>query len=154
MKKISFIIKFWFLLLICLCFSNCKKNSEQPIDKLNIVLYDKPLSVIQECIQGKWKLEYEKGGICWPCINYINNFYWDFSIDNKIRQTYNGTLITDATINWKWSKPVNTDYTYIMNFEDKRGIPYLCVVYEIHNDTLVLTDAGYDPVAYFLVKSN
>jgi len=41
-----------------------------------------------------------------------------------------------------------------MNFWDKRGIPYLFVVYEIYNDTLVLTDAGYDPVAYYLVKSN
>lgn len=153
MKKLVFTAELCFLFIVCLCFSNCKKNKE-PIDKSNIVLYDKPLSVIQECIQGKWKLQYEKGGICWNCTNYINNFYWDFGLVNKIRQTYNDTLITDTSIHWEWSKPVNTNYTYIMNFQDKKGIPYLYVVYAIYNDTLVLTDAGYDPVGYYLVKSN
>ncbi len=145
MKKIIIAISF-----ISLAAFNCKKNN----DGINITLHDKPLSVIQSYIQGNWKLQYEKGGICGSCTNYVNNFYWHFSSNNKIQQIYNDTLITDTLINWKWDKPANTDSTYIMNFSDKVGYPYFYVVYEITNDTLVLTDAGYDPVSYFLTKSN
>lgn len=148
--------KFIQSLLIILClptasfyFSGCKKDRS----KVNITLHDKPLSTIQAYIQGNWKLQYEKGGVCWNCTNYISSFYWTFGLNNIVRQIYTDTLITETTIIWKWDKPANSDSTYIMNFFDKRGYPYFYNVYEIKNDTLILTDAGYDPVAYYLTKS-
>lgn len=150
MKQVLKIVYIFLGLMILISIVQCKKNSEQ----LNISLHDKPLSVIQSYVQGNWKLQYEKGGFCATCTNYINNFYWNFTKDNKIQQTYNNTLITDTIINWEWSKPANVDSTYIINFSDKRGIPYFYVAYEIKNDTLVLMDAGNDPVSYYLTKSN
>ncbi|MEO6948956.1 MAG: hypothetical protein ABI123_04950, partial [Ginsengibacter sp.] len=119
MKKIIFGILF-----ISLVSFNCKKNNDGlKKDGLNISLHDTSLSVIQKYIQGNWKLQYEKGGICGNCTNYIDNFYWRFGLDNKIQQTYNRTSITDTSINWSWGKPAITDSTYLLNFPDKRGIP-------------------------------
>jgi hypothetical protein len=148
-KPTQSLLLFLCLLIALFYFSGCKKDG----NRVNITLHNKPLSTIQSYIKGKWKLEYEKGGICWNCTNYIDNFYWTFGSNNKVQQTYNDTLITETSIVWKWDKPANTDYTYIMNFSDKRGYPYFYNVYEIKNDTLILTDAGYDPVAYYFTKS-
>jgi hypothetical protein len=39
--------------------AGCEK---MPADTRNITLYNQPLSVIKHCIQGKWKVVYEKGG--------------------------------------------------------------------------------------------
>lgn len=123
------------------------------------MLYNKPLSVIQENIQGNWKLEYEKGGFCSTCINYFNNvsYLWQFNTDNKIKRIYNDSVFTDTTIKWIRDLGIytNGDSTYIMNFYDKRGYPYNYIVDEIYNDTLILHDAyAVDAVFYHFIKSN
>jgi hypothetical protein len=143
-----------------LWFSNCKKNVEPPVDKSNIVLYNKPLSVIQECIKGKWKLEYEKGGICSICINnsFRNvSYIWQFNKNNKIKRIYNDSVFTDSRIKWirDLGTYTNGDYTYIMHFSDKRAYPYDYIVDRIYNDTLILYDAyTVDAVSYHFIKSN
>ena len=125
---------------------------------LTITLYNKPLGTTQSYIQGKWKLEYEMGGICASCKNYFNNvnYLWQFSSGNKIKQTYNDTVFTDTTITWirDLGFYINGDSTFVMNFYDNRGCPYNYVVDGIFNDSLQLHD-NYtaDPVYYHFSKS-
>ena len=75
MKTILFAFRLCFFLASALCVSRCKKDNSTPIDRLNIVLYDKPLSVIRQHIQGKWQLIYGKGGIATNTQYYYNNFW-------------------------------------------------------------------------------
>lgn len=154
MKKLVFSIKFYFLFIVCLCFSNCKKNKE-PIDKSNIVLYDKPLSVIKECIQGKWQLIYGKGGFASNTIQYYHNNFWEFN-NNKIRIIDSSNTVADTTIRWVYDRGTftNGDYTYVMNFYDKRGYIYDYVVDQIYDDTLILHIQASDAVFYHFIKSN
>lgn len=142
-------------LMMLFCFAQCKKE-HTPI---SITLYDKPLSTIQSYIQGNWKLQYEKGGICSRCTNYFNNvnYFWQFNSGNKIKQTYNDTVFTDTRITWikDVGVYVNGDSTFIMNFYDKRGYPSNYVVDDIFNDTLILHDAySVDAVFYHFTKFN
>lgn len=156
MKLLLLAIKLCFVLMIIGCFTSCKKNS---IPGVNIVLYNKPLSGIREHIQGEWRLQYEKGGICSTCKNDFSNtsFIWEFGTNDKVKLTYKGSVFTDTTI--KWTKDLvyftNGDSTYVMEFYDKRGLPFTHVVDRIYNDTLILFDAySLDAVYYYLVKSN
>src|SRR5947208_6830486 len=111
-------------LTILLCFVQCKKEHTA----VNIILYDKPLFLIESFIQGTWKLQYEKGGICSICVNHFEykNFQWQFGSGNKIRQTFENIIITDTVITWKKDIGYYTNgaSTYNMNFYDKRGGPY------------------------------
>lgn len=137
-------------LLACV---GCKK--EKSPSTTNIVLYNKPLSVIQANINGKWKLQYAKGGIC---ATYKSNYsngesLWEFTTDNKIKQTYNTKIFTDTTI--VWIKDLGSftkgDSTYIMRFYKNPGY----IVDGIFNDTLKMHDAYIaDAVFYFLTKRN
>jgi len=143
------------LVTISFCFVGCKKN--QPT--LNVILYDKPLSKIQSYIQGTWRLQYEKGGICSICVNNFanKNYFTQFGLNNKIKQTFDNNIITDTTIDWEksWAYYINIDSTYNMNFYDKRGYPYNYVVDGIFNDTLKLHDNySVDAVYYYFTKVN
>ena len=155
MKKSLYILFVIVPLMILFCFTQCRKEHTP----LTITLYDKPLGTIQSFIQGKWKLEYEKGGICAICITYFNNvnYIWQFNSGNKIKQIYNENVFTDTTIIWIRDRGlyINGDSTFIMNFYDNRRYPYNYVVDGIFNDSLVLHD-NYtaDPVFYHFSKSN
>jgi hypothetical protein len=138
-----------------LCFSNCKKNAEQPIDKSNVILYDKPLSIIQECIQGKWKLIYAKGGFTGNYIQYFHDEFWKFK-NNNIVIIDSGSIYIDTTIKWKYD-PLNFiagENTYTINYYDRNSVPYKYYVEGIKNDTLTIADYGYDGMGYFFIKSN
>lgn len=141
-----------------LCFmSSCRKGgSIKDSSTTNIVLYNKPLPVIQSNIQGEWKLDYEKGGICSICINSFRdvNYIWKFGSGDKVVQTFNGAIFTDTTISWvkDLGMYMGTDSTFIMEFYDKRDYPYVFVVDGVLNDSLQLHDNGYDPVYYYFYK--
>ena len=111
------------LILIIFCFSQCKKEHTTSTR----TLYNQPLKTIQSFIQGKWKLQYEKGGICAICINDFKKteYLLEFNSYSEIKQTYNNTIFTDTTIIWKKDVRVynNGDSTFIKNFYDKRGYP-------------------------------
>lgn len=98
MKKYYFIFYNALFFTILFCLVQCKKDHIT----VNITLYNKPLSTIQSTIQGNWKLQYEKGGICSSCINYFNNveYLWEFDLGSKVKRTFNDSLFTDTTINW------------------------------------------------------
>lgn len=139
------------------CFSHCKKennNSNKEKAYLNITLYDKPLDTIRSYIQGKWNLRYEKGGICAICTQQFSNFYWTFSANNKIEESYNGIIIADTSITWvkDIGTYINGDSTYILSFHDKQNVPWNYVVERIYNDTLILHDNSADAVFYRFTK--
>lgn len=144
----------YFLAFLLSVNAQCKKEHNK--DPVNLTLYDKPLSVIQSNIHGKWKLHYGKGGICASCIQYYNNVFWTFYPNNRIVQTDNNISYTDTTINWirDIGTFTNGSLTYIMNFYDKRGNPSNYVVDGISNDTLILHDNSSDAVFYHFKKSN
>ena len=134
---------------------SCRKDTIiKPQYNANITLYNKPLDVIRANILGKWKLEYEKGGICSTCINdHFKNYIWEFTSDNKIIQTYNDTLLADSKISWLKGKDVYGRLTYLMNFY--QGIvPIDLIVNYIHDDTLVFSDNAADAVSYYLLRLN
>lgn len=155
MKKVFFIPKFCFLLVTCLCLSNCKKDPGEPIDKSNIVLYDKPLSVIQECINGKWELIYAKGGISANNIQYIHNEFWKFN-SNKIEMSDSEKIYTNTTIQWIYDLGTFTNgkRTHTINFYDRNNYPHKYIVDGIYNDTLVLGDYAYDGMTYHFIRYN
>ena len=150
MKNIIHIIYILLGIVFIICFEQCKKDGPQS----NIKLTDKPLSVIQTNIKGKWTLQYEKGGICGTCIFYQKDFFWEFGNYDKVLETYKGTVIVDTKINWVRERDVFTDLTYIMTFSDKQNVPWNYIVDGIYNDTLVLYDNSSDRVFYHFTKSN
>ncbi|MEO9211437.1 MAG: hypothetical protein ABI208_10080 [Ginsengibacter sp.] len=156
MKK-SFITLFTtcLLVLVMLFFTQCKKESASQVP-VNIILYDKPLFVIQSYIQGSWKLQYGKGGFCGSCIQYYDSSIWKFTNINKIIKIYGRDTIVNTTIDWVKGKGtfINDQSTYIMNFYDKWGYPSNYVVDNILNDTLILHDNSSDAVFYHFTKMN
>ena len=152
MKSLSQFFILSIFLSVLFCFTQCKKDK----GPLNITLYDKPLSTIQNYIQGKWKCHYGKGGIAANNIQYYNNLFWIITTTSKIQISNNGNITTDTTINWiKDVAPyTNGDSTFIMSFFDKLGYPANYVVDKIINDTLILHETAVDAVFYHFTKSN
>ena len=63
--------------------AGCEKDSEQLLH--NITLYDKPLSVIQKYITGKWKLQYAFGGLWAHKVINTDNSYMILSPNHIIK---------------------------------------------------------------------
>jgi len=155
MKKILFIAKFCLLLIFCLWFSDCKKSNNH----VNIILYDKPLSVIQSYIQGKWRLHYTVGGICGSC-KYDRepyNEYYEFSSNNKIIYTYRDSILVDTSFKWIiYQSPNAGNYIHnILEYYDKKSVLFHFEVDKVVNDTLVLAQPflnNPDYMLYFFTK--
>jgi len=131
---------------------SCKKDDTIPT---NIVLYDKPLETIQRYIHGKWKLVYAQGGICSTTKQECDNFFIEFTLDNKfISNTF---AITTDTTTIVWIKDIsiltNKDSTYLMTCKDKEGVPWNYIIERIYNDTLIYRDNSVDAVSYHFIKS-
>lgn len=155
MKKVLFIAKFCFLLFTFFFLSNCRKKPQEPIDKSNVILYDKPLSVIQECIQGTWELIYAKGGFTGNYIQYYHDEFWEFK-NNNIAIIDSGSVYIDTTIQWK-KDPIAFNpgqKTYTLNYYDRASYPHKYYIERINNDTLSIVDYGIDGMGYYFTKSN
>ncbi len=145
MKKIPFIVTSFLLLAIYVHITSCTKSGSQAYT----TLYDKPLPFIQQHIDGAWKMEYEEGGNCSNCINDIfhnQNYIWEFTATNRIKQTYNDTVTTDGTFTWErdfddWTN----DSIYVM-------APYDLMMYAIKNDTLIIRDALANDAGYYYLS--
>lgn len=150
MKKIFFNAKFCFLLITCLCFSNCEKSNNQ----INITLSNKSLSVIQSYIQGEWKLEYETGGFC-ACSSQSKDSFFLYATLSPTRIILKNAvaITTDTTINWKYVNFFG-DSTYVMNFFSPSGVPFNFAAKGIFNDTLVLYQPGPDGTSFYYTKLN
>jgi hypothetical protein len=156
MKKPDLTFLTLFLAILLCFFARCKKNeTSKPTktDSSNIILRDKPLSVIQSYIKGNWQLQYEQGGITGGRFPHTN-FFWEFSSSDRVKVTYQSNVVTDTLINWVRTKDVFTDSTFLMTFSDKLGYPYVYIVDGIYNDTLVLYDNASDYITYHFTKTN
>ena len=157
MKKVSFIPLSMLTLMTCFCYFRCKKGENFDCKgrntPSNIVLYNKPLPVIQCTIQGKWKCVYGKGGIAVNTIQYYDGFYWSFA-NNKIIQIYNGDTIANNSIKWVWDRGTytNGENTFTMKLYDKENVPWVYVVDRILDDTLILHDYSSDAVFYHFIR--
>ena len=111
-------------------FTSCGKDE---IDYSNIEnLYEQPLSVIQKCVQGKWKWYAQFGGVVG--ITYPKNTYVDINDDNLIVEYDDGSQ-QKTYFTWKRYSIDDKRYkTWVMwDNERDQGIWYFG---EIKNDTL------------------
>jgi hypothetical protein len=121
------------VLVLAGSFYSCGNDDTPNIDFSNIEdLYKQPLSVIQKCIQGKWKVdvEYVKGT---KSIIYHENTFIEFTEDKYI---FDDGLKVD-TINYFWEKEYDqiADFTtYVMR--DKNTNNFMGYFGSIKNDTL------------------
>jgi len=130
---------------------HCKKITPG----LTITLYDKPLSVIESHINGKWNLRYLHGGLSTQTIQ-LSDVTWAFGTGDRITEIYHGTTISDTVINWMRDagQLIGVDSTYLMDFTDKQFLPRVYVVDGIFNDSLVLHDNAVDGFYYHFTRSN
>ena len=151
-RKISIVLINIITLLFLFILFACRKNDS--IDPSNIILYNKPLTIIQHCIHGKWKLAYAKGGICSTCKYYCDSCFVEFTSSNKI--ICNSYVTTDGATTIHWIRDIgtytNNEYTYLMSFSDKQGVPWVYVIDRIYNDTLIYHDNSGDAMFYYYVR--
>ena len=135
------------------CFTQCKKEDET---LSNIVLHNQPLNTIQKYIQGKWRVAYAKGGISSNYKEYCDDYSVEFTSTNKIISK--SFAKTDGAVTIQWAREIGTytngEQTYLMEFSDKQGVPWVYVVDRIDHDTLIYHDNSVDAVFYHCVKSN
>lgn len=147
MKKLSFLFSASVFLVVIILFSQCKKEHTP----LNITLFDKPLPVIQSYVDGKWKLQYSKGGICGTCVWPVkHNPYLTLSSDRFVFENDSAGVIVDAPIVWK-RVPWGSDSTYLLSYKYTSGYFF---VEGINNDTLTLRDYASDPFYYYYTRFN
>jgi len=138
--------------VLCFILPQCKKHTT----RLNITLYNQPLSVIQKYVSGKWKLEYTYGGIIANLRSdyHDKNYIWQIDEGSHIKKWDMGNLFTDTTIEWYQYTYGGGDKIFVMKFYDDRQYPYNYIVWGIVDDSLVLRDFGSDPVTYHFSKQN
>jgi len=152
MKSFAGVIRWLSLIIVVLCSFQCKKE-KQP---LNITLYDKPLSVIQSYVNGKWDFQYAYGGITPIKYPAKHKSYMVLQNDRIILGNDSLGVVVDTTIIWKRDKDVFNDSTYLLTYTYTAGyaFPYAYVVSRIFNDTLELIDNASDPLYYYYVQSH
>jgi len=140
------------LSLISIFFNGCKKEQEQKTEPINIILRDKPLSVIEEYISGKWKLNYAYGGFITQ--KYIDTFnsYVIFSPGHIIYGDDLRGIYIDTTIIWERVK-INFDSIYIFTYPYSGDNPPMHqIIDQIKYDTLIILDYAADGFTYFHTK--
>ena len=146
------IITFGLISLFLLCGTGCEK---MPTDIRNITLYNQPLRIIKHCIQGKWKVVYEKGGFIATRIRYWDDYYMEFTKNNRMIVSRDGVADYQNT-KIRWYKECYccsggyNEYVYVAEFSD--GSPPI-VFDRIQNDTLIFTNLGADSPYYYLIKT-
>jgi hypothetical protein len=138
------------VILLAILLLHCKKSTPG----LNITLYNKPLSVIESYINGKWDLRYVHGGFALQTIQQ-SDYFWELTTGNRITENVHGVITADTVINWvrDAGQLINGDSTYLMEFSDKQTLPRVYVVDGIFNDTLVLHDNAVDGFYYHFTRS-
>ena len=128
----------------------CNKDES----KINIVLHDKPLDLIQSSIQGKWKLQKVTGGICNGCYPPPKNNPYMIITGDHIVAGNDLRVTLDTIIVWKRDRDIFQDSTYLLSYRDSKSyaFPIYKVVDQIRNDTLVLIDDASDAFYYYYTK--
>jgi hypothetical protein len=129
--------------------SGCEKENTST-EPINITLYDKDSTTIQNYIQGKWEVVYATGGMTADYIHYFNDCTAEFTADKK---HISSSPFGSDTTEYYWVKHAkytgSSDSVYIME-------PRSLYFEGIKNDTLVYSDAPMimsEPMGYYLIKS-
>ena len=139
-----------FVLIFTLMGAGCKKEHKNDEKEVTIMLYDKPLSVIQHYITGNWKFQYSYGGLATHKIINTDNSYINLS-PNHITMGNNLGITVDAPIVWARADVGGNIFTYLLSFPPE-PIPY--IVYQIKDDTLILRDYNVpDGFHYYYTKN-
>ena len=125
-----------FLLIFAGYLSSCQKANELNMSNIEN-LYEQPLSVIQKCVQGKWK---------WDL--YISGFAGWIVLDNGLVEITEDKMITSKGVQeyfWKQQK-METHFgiieTYVM-WDKQNDIP-ICFFERIINDTLKVNGSQFN----------
>ena len=137
------LILFW-VSFMSLFLTGCKKENEP----INIVLWDKPLSVIQDYITGNWKLQYATGGLIYHKYIERHNSYMFLTPNHIILGNDSLGVVVDTTIIWVRAEIANNEFTYLLGYSRlDYPWPEYDIVSQIKNDTLIIRDNlddGYD----------
>ncbi|MBD8489135.1 hypothetical protein IFO69_10295 [Echinicola sp. CAU 1574] len=151
MKTTATYFSLSFFIILSMLFSHCGEK-ERP--RSTITLYNQPLSVIQDTLEGKWELHYGIGGICATCYHDFGNIFWEFTPNGRIKGYSGATLKLDTILIWykdRWGYP-DTDSAYVMGYFDKLGYPNDYMVDGIYNDTLIIHTNASDAIFYRFTK--
>ena len=139
--------------------AGCKKDADTDIntgintDTLervsNIILYDKPLEVIQFYIRGEWQLDYYKGGFASNTIQYYDSVFWKFPSAYEVLRNMNGKEVDDYQVYWYKEQQLNT---YSMNIILKGSYVEKYFIDGIYNDSLVIHDSNADRIYYHFAR--
>ena len=148
------ILKCWLYIFLVLQLFSCKRESIISEPKINITLWNKPLSTIRNNIQGDWNFIKYTGGFA-DVVQYVNNGELYISGDTVRWWMENHTLEADTIITWIRAKSgYFSDSTYLMYFPSIVGNGYMTrwTVNEIKNDTLITQDDAFDAAFYYFIK--
>ncbi|MDR3340150.1 MAG: hypothetical protein LBT25_08710 [Candidatus Symbiothrix sp.] len=111
--------KYLFIVVLLLSAGNFSCSKEEDIDMSQIdfsnieELYKQPLPVIQKCVQGKWKVYSQCGGVV-GCV-YPENSFREYSDNQMIWNNEQGNIYT-RTYSWKKK---------LVEVSDKKVITYI-----------------------------
>ncbi len=147
--KISMLFLFFILMG-----AGCEKDHESDQENVNITLYDKPLSVIQQYITGNWKLQYQIGGIAGG--KYVDeyNSFMNLTPNHIIMGNDLYGVVVDTITVWKRSLVGTNEYTYLLGYPNSGWqSPKYYIVNQIKNDTLIIIDYNIsDGFNYYYTK--
>jgi len=168
MKNLKFLA-----LILCLAGSlfSCDKKDDNDMSKIDFNniedLYAQPLSVIQKCVEGKWKLQYFAGGLCYQKIIDSNGSYMYLTQDTIIKGSNTNEVTTNSPIIWEKMDDIlgGGVSAYVLTYNrdtlinEQDGvvigeIPVFdsLIPYQIKNDTLVIGDGCCDGYTYYYTK--
>lgn len=144
MKKIiQYSLTVLFIVTFIMSNCGCKKDNS---DHTTIQLYDKPLEVIKQYLQGKWKVLYHEGGVFNNPREYDTEETYMTIDSNRIVYTSKAGIRINSLITWRkeiYGGPQS--YTYVLYYESSNGTPYLQLVVGIEDGVLTFRDFGSDP---------
>jgi hypothetical protein len=152
MKHIRIPLVFFFLVFMLFCLARCEKD-RKPIPPVNITLWDKPLSVIQSYIKGKWMLQYAYGGLSTHKYFDLHNSYMILSPNHIVLGNDSLRVVVDTTILWVRTDIGSNDFTYLLSYSWSGYLwPEYYIVNQIKNDTLIIRDYENDGFDYYYTK--
>lgn len=140
------------------------------IDFCNIEnLYEQPLPIIQNCVQGKWQLQYSIGGFSYQKNVNTHDSYMYLTADHIIMGSDTYGVTTDSPILWKCEKGFWGDdssgylltYNHDIYINEQDGVIYekvpifsSLVPFQIKNDTLVIGEVCCDGFINYYTKTS
>jgi hypothetical protein len=141
---INFIIGF----VLIVVFHGCDRN-----EPLNVILYDKPIPLIEYYVNGEWNLKYAYGGlVAQKHVDTVNTQLSLKSNHIEIRNDLQGVIV-DTTYNWVKQDIGNDEYIFLLTYYWRGNVfPEYIFFDRIKCDTLILRDYMSDGYTYYYTK--